>query len=602
VSENSDPAEKIRFDQIQISKEGLLAIDFDFLGDPPVDLVTIWKELNNLSSKHILNGETQIADLYYFISCAASLYLRPDDLDTPLRPFIETPTGRSLVVADFTNDQLAVLKSVTQQVRHQELKARFADIVWIRLKDFTAACCAIETYLSIGLNPISSLPWRTRRDYIERAAIISRSLGSKSEVYQNTKTVISHTYHKEKHNIDSPFLPLLVTLLLNFQCTDYQDYYQSCMRFADHYRSESDLHNEHYYVCLALQCARHLDGLFQDETLTRKSAIEKDIGDAFKDGSVAAASHWYQKAIHTLSGLKDKSRIPQDLINSLHITERNIRKHMVSISTPIELPEEVKSLLRSLSDAPVSALIAAYFDFATHVTKSMLLNELHNHHNDNPLLFYISKSLVRTDGSTCVTLPPIPDIENANQEDIDLHLWALMRDACHPQAYICESIRKDLLEHKRPALTILEDLVGKAEFIDHGSKEIVQKGVISLLHGDYVSAAHLLVPQFERFLRNVLQFHGVFTRRQLDNRSEEHGLSWLLRHELLFDIYGEDCIFFLKGFLIEDAALNLRNNTAHGLLTDADFSSCLVIVGLPCILKLMLVTTNGGINTPPLTP
>lgn len=456
MSENSNPAEKIRFDQIHISKEDLLAIDFDSLGHPPVDLFTIWRELSSLSTKHIQNGETEIADLYYFVSCAASLYLRPDDLDIPLKPFIVTSSARSLIVEDFTNDQLSVLESAIAEVRHTELRARFADIVWIRLKHFPAASCAINTYLSIGMNPISSLPWHTRRDYIERAAVIARSLGSKSEAYKETKETISQFYHKEKHNIESPFLPLLVALQLTFRCTDYQDYFQSCMHFADHYRSKSDLHTEYNYVCFALQCARKLEGTFQDATLTRKAAVEKSIGDAFKDGNEMAATHWYQRAIHTLSGLQDKSKMPQDLIDSLRLFERKAMDRMVPISHPIELPEEVHSLLLSLSDAPVSDLITAYFDTAIPIPKSKLLKELYKLHKKHPLQFFISKSLVRTDGSTCITLPPIPDIENATQENIDLHLWDLMRNAFQLQAYMCESIRNNLKEHGQLALTEFE--------------------------------------------------------------------------------------------------------------------------------------------------
>ena len=82
---------------------------------------------------------------------------------------------------------------------------------------------------------------------------------------------------------------------------------------------------------------------------------------------------------------------------------------------------------------------------------------------------------------------------------------------------------------------------------------------------------HLLVPQLEHALRNILRQSGIATTSLApDGIETENDLSWLLDHDKTREVLGETNVFHLKCLLDERVGFNLRNRVAHGLLNDGE--------------------------------
>jgi len=79
----------------------------------------------------------------------------------------------------------------------------------------------------------------------------------------------------------------------------------------------------------------------------------------------------------------------------------------------------------------------------------------------------------------------------------------------------------------------------------------------------------LLVPQVEHLVRRWLKASGVNTIFMGENGIEtEKGLNALLEIPETSDIFGGNLVFVLRCLLCEQSGPNLRNDLAHGLLTD----------------------------------
>lgn len=95
---------------------------------------------------------------------------------------------------------------------------------------------------------------------------------------------------------------------------------------------------------------------------------------------------------------------------------------------------------------------------------------------------------------------------------------------------------------------------------------------------DFVTALHILLPQFENIVRALLKAAGVLTTRTDDSGiSMEVGLSALVKEPKLVEILGGDVVFGISTLMCTQVGPNFRNDIAHGLATSAD---CNTFVGM----------------------
>lgn len=120
---------------------------------------------------------------------------------------------------------------------------------------------------------------------------------------------------------------------------------------------------------------------------------------------------------------------------------------------------------------------------------------------------------------------------------------------------------------------------------------LLEKGFEHYFQGDYVSSLHILVPQFEDILRNILDAAG----RSIS--IPEHGVATL--RSLLSDagfitVAGMNLKRYYELVLSDPPGLNLRNDIAHGLLEPNVMDKSTVEL----ILHLLLTLTRFRIEEP----
>ena len=98
-----------------------------------------------------------------------------------------------------------------------------------------------------------------------------------------------------------------------------------------------------------------------------------------------------------------------------------------------------------------------------------------------------------------------------------------------------------------------------------------KEGFQSFLDGKYISALHILVPQFEGCLRDMLQSIGIATISIKSNETQqEKSLGELVLRSDIRKALGEDFAQYIYITMASQNGWNLRNNIAHGLVSVGD--------------------------------
>ena len=120
----------------------------------------------------------------------------------------------------------------------------------------------------------------------------------------------------------------------------------------------------------------------------------------------------------------------------------------------------------------------------------------------------------------------------------------------------------------------IDDVIKPSPLFEDNRQEIIKKAIDFYLAGDYLNSCHLLVPQIENAIRNLVEISGGAVIKQ--QRQTSHGfqlktLDELLRQDCVKEVFTEDGAFYFRLVLTDQRALNLRNLLCHGILPPESF-------------------------------
>ena len=207
-----------------------------------------------------------------------------------------------------------------------------------------------------------------------------------------------------------------------------------------------------------------------------------------------------------------------------------------------------------------------------------------------PMQFLFPAAILNSDGNVVARLP---DLLRGNEEEKEKSYRAHMfhqtglHYAVDVQVAIEPARRQILLDHNI-ALSDLTPFVSNNPLVRPGREYLYAEGLRAGLVGDWVTAAHLLIPQFEDSMRYLLQKGGVTTSgMDEEGVQDERSLNATLYLPELEKMLGPDITFDLQSLLVEQYGHNLRNNLAHGLMSHGAFYSHSVIYLWWLILRLI---------------
>lgn len=523
-------------------------------------------------------GDKKLQEIYSLLGGITSMSLNPESPTAPFRPMIVMSNSRSAIVDDFSENHLEVLGEVVFDISDSEIKSRIADVLWVRKKDYRFAQIAIEAYLESANILEHPENWTKCADRIERAFRLSILLGSNTgyleKVVNHIETVLNKYDGKDPLFLSNK----LMGFLIDVRKGDFQKYCilskkiaQEAEKNGDFYRAKAYWETNAKWNKLNSDSPNEHSALKQAaETYVKEAeaAIKKD-----PPSYLVAVSH-LQRAIEAyrrIGGQKER-------IDVLHHTlidyeERSIGE-MRSFSTKVDLGDLVKD---SIDRVKGKTLQDALFELAKMI-RSPQVDKLRNQaieDSKNYPMQHLASSVVVNEMGKVVAKQSSMFSNDENEVEASIRENMVRQAEFHHYIYaqsLIEPVRHQILLEHDIRISHFLDIVSNNPFVPSGREYIYAQGFQAGMEGDFVVAAHLLIPQVENSIRYILSHLGVLTSGiDTDLIQDERSLNVTLYSPEIKKVFVEDIVFDLQSLLVERLGANLRNRMSHGLMSHNSF-------------------------------
>lgn len=571
--------------QPDLTLDDILAAGLNDLLDqhPDADYTDLYGVFAKAAAAAETGGDARSARALGFMTAITSMMLAPAEKAAPFQALARWSNGaRSFTPEDLTLDQIDLIAELASVVNHQLLRARLADLVWLkgRRKGIAFPCMAIDGYRT---HPINLDTWHlcgqavwhralglaislgggagSRAVEIEAALLgaFDRALGAGSfePMFYVRPLLAEKRARPEAPRIAGELERLGREQLAAGRGSDAEGFFEEAEKWYE--RAQLGDKQAEMLAMIASSFAAQAEAttsaIAQQEFITRAIKAYRDVPGQHR------AAHHVEETIAQL-------RVKLAASGRLALGEmRVIRGPKIDLSEFVQ-----QAVQRVQGKSPMDALMA----FCTlHAVPNR--QALHQEAQDLVMQSLVGRLFggvtLAGDGRAIARRFGADDGAAAEASQVA----ARATQAC------CEITAMTAYGMIRPALDAMQlesyltpydflQLATHAGLVPRNRVDVVAKGLHAGYCGDYVQAIHIVVPQFEHMVRVVLQDAGAHTTtHDADGLDMEAGLSTLVQRPQMIEVFGEDLTFTIRSIMCEQEGPNLRNAVAHGM---ADSSLC----------------------------
>lgn len=525
------------------------------------------------------SGDVKTQAVFTLLGAITSLMLKPDSREQPFAPMAVFHNSRSAILDDITDAHLNVLIELVPEISDAELRARVADILWVRKRNYHMAQFAIDSYLESAIRLEDPEHWTRFFERIERAILLARQ----SNQPKHFKKVVDQIEAVlDKYNGEDPlFLSAkLMELLQEYKQGEPSEYIALAEKAALRAESEHNWHKARSYWEVKTRW-HHLDKDTEQEQKSWLSLAETYVSEAedalrrTNPSYMVVCSH-IEKAIEAFRKTGGTRERVEELHKTLLEYQETAQRELIAFSHETDISNAVEIAREKVKGKNIQDALFTLSLMAASPKTDYLLDRVRELFREYPIQFLTSMKIMNERGKVVERRPSMmsnnpEEIEAATQAEMfryAVFYQKLQADAC------VEPVRYQItLEHYVRVDDFLP-IVFNSPFVPPGREYIYAKGLYAGLIGDFLSTAHFLIPQIENSIRYLLSQQGVLTSGfNAQGIQNEDSLNELLDKPEAKNLLGEDILFDLKGLLVERCGSNLRNRMAHGLIGDEEFLS-----------------------------
>ncbi len=530
------------------------------------------------------SNDTTAHAVFDLLRCATFASLKTGSKN---EPFLEE------WLLSFSEDEVALFRELALGVSNAEMRARLADIVWERFHDPNMARLAIESYLK-SAGALEQDHWVHSFDRLERATNIAHLLGPNSEQFVQTVKQIEDILTRYDGHDSSFFSARLMEILQEHRQGDSLKYAALAETAVQQAIAERECERARRYLFIEAEWYFRSD---QSEmrTETRFRMLETHVEEGTEFVSSSNSSFRYSQACHKIeraikgyqdfSGPGSKKR-RDELYCLLRDYQKNAQEELSSF--PVQAADdELEACGRVLGQQIVETIKGKSLEEALRTLASLPLLQdvaqirepVERFVKTSPVALLFPLMMHNTDGRVAGRPPLKPSSEDEQIEaEIRAHMFKNSNDGriWKVRTILMPAVEEIKREHHIRIADLIQIVVDNP-FVPKGRGYLFARGLHAGLTGEYLNAAHWLIPEIENSLRHVLSLHGSitsgFNRQDVQNHYDLNRI--LNDHELeksLAEVLGADLVFELKGLLVQHFGANLRNEIAHGTLGAIEFS------------------------------
>lgn len=566
------------------------------------EFVEKFKKIRDWAKNENLKNEAKLAqyEIEIFSLCEKNPILSKNKSEKRFVATISFDDGREWPdIQKFTNDQIKYYEQRLNETNNLFLKVRYSDFLFehgnkkiTKTKYEISKCllsCLVEilTYYSDDFNYTSVLARLVEvsllmgdREKLEKAIeLIYLKMdefdynNEYSYVYELSKLIREILKSKHKKIILENHLNKIIIVLEKAIKNNFED--------KNYYL--------HRVFCEELSQYRKFD-LISSE---RRSELKKEIGKSYEleaeyqqgrnNKSLLVKANFLEKAMEKYMeiGEREKSNKMKILVKWTYEEYENSNE-MNLIRIPIEFPkEEIDKIIEGFisSDVQISLDKIAYSNDL--IPKITVIEDLVDKlSKEFPLQGLISKGLLN-DGKKVVETTTEEDNKTINFNSNYMHHLNINVEL------LLKAIFDKLISEFEISTEDFMQKFSKWELLDNKNVPFIEHGISRFLEKDYLSALHILVPQFESTVRRMFSKAGYSTTsiRKGNTQQEVTFNEFLLRDDVKSTL-GNDVHKLIQIVMVEQSGLNLRNEIAHGLieLSNINYTKCILVIYLFLIL------------------
>lgn len=508
--------------------------------------------------------------------------------------FVMADGSRTFSIEDISEDDYLILHSLKLEKMPLILRALIADILWTNKKEFSAAKIAANAYWELFTLWYRDDDNVGTIDIIRRAVCISAQT-KQTLLFEKIQGWFVDFLEKKAANNDGFFALRVMELFFGQKNFDVSIFLPVLDDLIDG-NSDNIAKVEQAYK-LKTECLfklkRKEDAIKNNNLLAdyylefAEKIFKKDIQGALR------AVNFYQNGImlYRNNGESDKADAAHKRLVEI---QKEIPKIMVPFSVELDIKGVIDNLKANMEGLSFEECVIRLTQMFVFEKQEDIKKRVIEEFKDNPISHLFGTSLINAQGQTVLALHSL-DIHDPEKDPklMELHMY---QNALEKQKVAGDIWVKNALIIIRDKFVIdksmVEFLVKDNPIIPDGRERIFQSGLYMFLNGDYYEALHILAPQVENLFRNIArEVGGLTVTLEKDGSSMEKVLSSILSLPELVDCYDNDILFTFRGLLNEQAGANIRNEIAHGIISEYACSTGVCLYFGVAVIKLLSLTS-----------
>jgi len=470
-------------------------------------------------------------------------------------------------IKDFDEKAIDYFKRRTSETQNPVLKSRYSDFVWELTKDPIYGKNASECYLELADYYYEKTWFVKLHDAFNRVIYFMNIKVVDQKVREIIKRKLFFFLEKMITDDQHRFCLELLESFTFFNkdeilIKDTSSAIKICEACINYFKSSSH-HLERRFL-LVLEKIYRINKDYEAAKKSKINRAESLIGEAREkeqDKNFLISSRLYEESLEIFRqlGEKDKINFIKDKLREINKkTVKGFKKIKVSKTITREQIKKYTDIILNSESIEESLKRLAYFnDLVPDYSK--LVKQTEKMKENNPMQFLASQRTFDENGHIVGS-------------DDDPFQNILIRNSIvyiQISSILIDEIFVRLKKEKNFKQEDLFLFLKNWGLISDNNLKIIEKGVNKYFIEDYISSIHILVPQLEEVIRNMLRRGGIQTTSLKNEKTiitQEKSLNDLLLNEEVKKIFGESLDWYMRIILTERMGLNLRNEVAHGLI------------------------------------
>jgi hypothetical protein len=158
--------------------------------------------------------------------------------------------------------------------------------------------------------------------------------------------------------------------------------------------------------------------------------------------------------------------------------------------------------------------------------------------------------------------------------DLEGHIVLHISQSMQISYVFMRAIIKEAIHKKIFTVEKIIDFLKNTPIIEKERFGIIEKGLNAYFNNDFLTCIHLLIPQIENAVRNIIDMSGSSSLKPQKNGKgfQLRTFDDILRDNIIETSLGDDFANYLRILLTDQRGWNLRNDVCHGIAPIALFN------------------------------